>query len=216
MHVYVFKKTWPPLIMVNVLQNICIDVSFYVIVILIVCTSETNTKYISSPQAHICWNSTTNSFSISGWKAHLLLPIFYEPFSLWTIISSFYTIHIKDLCQERVDKKGQPSDDLRLDRQGVGWDSVGHHQGRIFEMLHLHNISDTEDDASGSSKLHVMTTATRTVTGTCSTLIRVSYIPSSMMKEAPTISLGLAGKLHQTQMALFRATNPQERRIFVF
>ena len=53
--IYVFKKakTCACTVMANVLQNGCIDVSFYVTAILIVCTSETNSRYISSPQTHI-------------------------------------------------------------------------------------------------------------------------------------------------------------------
>ena len=50
-----------------------------------------------------------------------------------------------------------------------------------------------------------------TATGTSSTLIQTrSYVPSSTRKAFSIISLGLAEKLHQTQTALFRATNPQE------
>ena len=43
----------------------------------------------------------------------------------------------KDLHQEQEDEKGRPSDDLRLDRQGVGEDTVRHHQASMSEILHL-------------------------------------------------------------------------------
>ena len=42
----------------------------------------------------------------------------------------------KDLHQEQEDEKGRPSNDLWLDCQGVGGDTVEHHQTSISEMLH--------------------------------------------------------------------------------
>ena len=69
------------------------------------------------------------------------------------------------------------------------------------------NMDDTEDDIIWEEELQMMVTAT----GSCSTLIRTkSYMPSSTRKALTRITLDLAEKLHQTQTALFRATNPQE------